>query len=191
MAPFEKWGLDFIRTIKPAARRTQARYILVATDYTTKWVEARPLRKVNSASIAKFLYEVMITRFGCPIELISDQGAHFVNEVIKELTETFLISHHKSTPYYPCMNGHVESLNKILENCLRKVCDIGRSDWAKNLSSILWAFRTTYKQATRHTPFKLVYGVEAILPIKFQIPNLRIALACRLDDTKSLRECLW
>ena len=64
---FEKWGIDFVGPISPAAKSTQARYIIVATDYFSKWVEARAVREANARNTAKFIYEQIITRFGCPL----------------------------------------------------------------------------------------------------------------------------
>ena len=79
LEPFQKWGLEFVGPFTPAAARTGNKYILVAIDYCTKWVEAKPLRDNIEASTTKFLYEHIWCRFGCPIELISDQGGHFLN----------------------------------------------------------------------------------------------------------------
>ena len=93
LEPFQKWGMDFVGPIKPMAKQTRNRYILVATDYCTKWVEAVALRDNKASSVAKFLYKNIMTRFGCPIELISDQGGHFLNKVIKKLTSLHLIIH--------------------------------------------------------------------------------------------------
>ena len=70
--PFEKWGIDFIGPISPAAQYSQAKYIIVPTDYLTKWAEARATRKNDARTTAKFLWEQVISRFGCPIELVSD-----------------------------------------------------------------------------------------------------------------------
>ena len=78
LEPFQKWGLDFVRPFKPPAMRTGNRYIIPATDYCTKWVEAKALRDNTPASTAKFLYEFIWCRYECPIELISDQGGHFL-----------------------------------------------------------------------------------------------------------------
>ena len=77
-------------------------------DYCTKWVEAKVLRDNTAASMAKFLYEQIWCRFGYPIELISDQGSHFLNTVIHELTNQYAVLQKKSTPYYPQANGLVE-----------------------------------------------------------------------------------
>ena len=75
-------GLDFVGPFSPPARRTGNRYILAATDYCTKWVEARALKDNSAKSVARFLYEAIMTRYGCPVELVTDQGGHFINAVV-------------------------------------------------------------------------------------------------------------
>jgi hypothetical protein len=72
LEPFQKWGLNFVGPFNPAVAQTGNRYILVATDYYTKWVEAKALRDNTASSIAKFLYKYIWCRYGCPIELVSD-----------------------------------------------------------------------------------------------------------------------
>ena len=99
--PFEKWEIDFVGPISPVAINSQARYVIVATDYFTKWAEARATRKANARSTTKFLYEQVISRYGCPLKLISDCATHFFNEVIAQLTTEFVIIHRKSSAYYP------------------------------------------------------------------------------------------
>ena len=90
---FAKWGIDFVGPIKPPARHTHAEYIIVATDYLTKWVEAKATVKNDARTTAKFLYENVFTRYGLPIEIVSDQGVHFINEVIEFLLAEFMILH--------------------------------------------------------------------------------------------------
>ena len=186
LEPFQKWGLDFVGPIKPKASRTGARYILVATDYATKWVEAVSLRDNKAASVARFLYKHIMTRFGCPIELVSDQGVHFLNSVIEELTNKHMIMHKKSTPYHPQANGQAKSTNKVLVRILKKIVEENRSDWADKLDSALWSFRTAYKVATGMTPFKLVYGIEAVVPMEYVVPSLRLAVQHRLSPEDSI-----
>jgi hypothetical protein len=183
--PFEKWGLDYVGPIKPAARGSQARYIKVATDYMTKWAEARAVRKADARSTTKFIYEHIITRFGCPIEMVTDRGTHFINEVITELLTKFMVIHRKSTPYYPRRNGQAESTNKILSGILTKICEVKRTDWETKLHFALWAYRTAYKTSVGQTPFQLVYGLEAVMPAEFVVPNLRIVVEERLGGVES------
>ena len=174
LEPFQKWGLDFVGPFTPAAARTENKYIVVATDYYTKRVEAKPLRDNTAASTAKFRYEHIWCRFGCPIELLSDQGGHFLNAVISGLTQHYAVVHKKSTLYYPQANGLAESTNKTLQNILRKIVNEHGTDWDTKLHSALWAYRTSFKTNVQATPFCLSYGLEAVMPVEFQIPSLRI-----------------
>ena len=99
LEPFQKWGLDFVGPFKPPTMRTGNRYIIVATDYCTKWVEAKALRDNTATLTAEFLYECIWCRYGCPIELISDQGGHFLGQVVEILTSFYAVVHKRSTPY--------------------------------------------------------------------------------------------
>ena len=108
--------------------------------------------------------------------LVSDQGTHFLNEVIHILTHRHMIIHKKSIVYYPQANGQAESTNKILQQILKKVVEEHRTDWDQKLHSALWAFRTAYKLTTGLTPFWMVYGLEAVMPMEFLVPTMRIAV---------------
>jgi len=85
--PFMKWGLDFIGPIKPRKRLIGKIYILVVTDYATKWVEAKAFKTNTTIIITSFLYEYILTRFGCPLTIVLNQGVHFINDTIKHLTK--------------------------------------------------------------------------------------------------------
>ena len=194
---FAKWGIDFVGPIKPPARHTHAEYIIVATDYLTKWVELKATVKNDARTTAKFLYEYVIVRFGIPIEIVSDQGVHFVNEVIEFLLAEFMVIHRRSAPYHPQANGQAESTNKTITTTLTKVVEGNRTDWENKLHSVLWAYRTAYKTSIGTTPFNLVYGLNAILPIEFLIPTLRVAkelkwtgheFSDRIDELEKLDE---
>lgn len=112
-APFKKWGLDYVGPIKPASHETQARYIVVATNDFTKWVEARVVRHANSTITTRFIFGKIICLFGCPLEIVTNWGTHFINEMIIELLGRFMIIHRKSTPYYPKCNGQVERTSHV------------------------------------------------------------------------------
>ena len=101
LEPFQKWGLDFIGPFTLVATHTGNKYILVAMDYCTKWVEAKALRDNTATSTTIFLYANIWCRFGCLIELIFDQGGHFLNVVIDGLTHHYTVIHKRNTRYYP------------------------------------------------------------------------------------------
>ncbi|KAL3683144.1 hypothetical protein R1sor_001166 [Riccia sorocarpa] len=169
-----KWGIDFIGPINPPSRNTRHKYIIVATDYVTKWAEAASFTRARRSVTVQFLHQNIISRFGVPITIITDNGTHFVNDAVAELAEAYGIEHRRSTPYHPQTNGQVERTNGILVNVLKKTVALNPTDWDRKLIGALWAYRTTYKVITGHTPFQLVYGQEAILPVEFLIPTLRV-----------------
>ena len=189
ISPLEKWGIDYIGPIAPmSTKRNQ--YIIIAVEYLTKWAEAKAIKAADAKQTAIFLHENIISRFGCPKILVSDKGSHFLNEAIEELTKLFQINHRKTTPYHPQTNGLAERVNQTLVRILRKTVVDSKRDWDSKLTAALWAYRTTYKVTTRMTPFALMYGLEAILPIEFEIPSLRLAIGERLDTTESLKNRL-
>ena len=153
----------------------------------TKWVEAAATKTDNANTVATFLYENIITRFGCPKELVSDRRTHLIYHTIAALTAKYEIKHCKTTPYHPRANGQTEKTNGILCKILTKTISGAGTDWDTKLFVALWAYCTAYKVTTNATPFQLVYGQEAILPIELEVPSLRIAVEYRLGDTESLQ----
>jgi len=104
--------------------KTSACYIITTTEYLTRWAEAQSVKDYTTATVAKFLFNKILTRFGCLKILMSDHGTHFLNETISTLTKEFQVYQQQSTPYHLQVNGTVEAFNKILETTLTKVCNL-------------------------------------------------------------------
>jgi hypothetical protein len=98
---FEKWAIDFVGPINPLEKCTRAKYIITATEYLTRWVEAREIKDCSETTTACFIFDDIITIYGFPKTLMSDQGTHFINKRMEALTEEFAVHHQKSTPYHP------------------------------------------------------------------------------------------
>jgi len=128
LIPFDKWAIDFVGPINPIAKKYGARYIITTIEYLTRWAEAQAVKDCSAGTITKFIFEHIITRFGCPGILMGDQGTHFLNKTIEALVEEFQVHHQKSTPYHPQENGTVEPFRKILEHALTKVCNASCDD---------------------------------------------------------------
>jgi transposase InsO family protein len=125
--------------INPPTKRTGARYIIIVTEYLTRWEEVALVTNFSAETTTHFLFEKLITRFGCPRVLMSDQGTHFIKKFINSMNEEFEVHHQKSTPYHPQENGTIEAFNKILENALTKIYNVNRDDWYLKIPVVLWA----------------------------------------------------
>jgi hypothetical protein len=187
VGPFEKWGIDLM-TCHPHLARGHG-YIIVAIDYFTKWVEAMPTFDNTGNTVALFLFNHVIAHFNVPQAIVTDHGSHFRNFMMFELMEKLGLRHDNSTPYYPQANGQVEAINKVLITMLRWMIGIHKKTWHTMLFSALWAYQTSVKSATGFTPFRLIYGVESILPIEFEIPSLNLVVKL-LPNTFAEEECL-
>ena len=186
LVPFEKWGIDYVGEVHPHSSKDMA-YIVVATEYLTKWAEAKAVKTNTAAHAAAFMYENIISRFGCPKILVSDRGTHFLNEMFQDLTARFKIDHRKTTPYHPQTNGQMERVNGTFVSILRKTVLDSKRDWDVKLTA---AYRTTFKVTTQATPFSFVYELEATLSIEFEVESLRVAVQSCLTNSQSLRNRL-
>jgi hypothetical protein len=138
--PFQKWGLDFIGHVKLASSMSGNQFIMVAINYATKWAEAQAPLTNTTTITAKFLYEHILTKFGCLLTIVTDQSIHFINDAIKYLTNHFILSRTNSTVYYPQGNGQVESINKVFGTLLTKLINENRNDWDEHMSTILFSY---------------------------------------------------
>src|SRR3989440_2638265 len=161
--PFERIGIDFVGPLERT--RKGNKYILVATDYLTKWPEAKAMKEATAENVIEFIYKRIICRHGCPKIILSDRGTHFRNKLVDGLCEKFRIKHKLSSPYHPQTNGLVERFNRTLCESLAKVSE-KEDKWDEHIESVLFAYRTIKHNTTKKTPFYMVYGKEAILPIE-------------------------
>jgi hypothetical protein len=181
LEPFDRWALDFIGPINPPSN--QKVYILVCTNYMTKWVEAKALHRATKEAVIKFLFTDIFTRFGMPRELVTDGGPPFSSHGFKATLQKYHIQQRMTTPYHPQANGQVESTNKVIEAILTKTVKESRKDWSNRLLEALWAYRTTWRNTTGFSPYELVYGKSVVFPVEFEIKTLRTALTANLDLT--------
>nr|XP_016492013.1 PREDICTED: uncharacterized protein K02A2.6-like [Nicotiana tabacum] len=147
-------------------------YILAATDYFSKWAEVVALKEVKKENVANFIRVNIIYHFGIPSYIITDNDKPFDNKLMTKVCELFGFKQRNSSMYYVASNGLAEAFNKTLCNLLKKVVSKSKRDWHDRMEEALWAYRTTHRTPTQATPYSLVYGVEAVLPLERQIPSL-------------------
>jgi len=184
--PFEMWGMDVIGHISPPSSKGH-QFILVITDYFSKWADAIPLREVKSSDVIQFVKHHVIYRFDVPRRIVHDNGPQFVSQAFQRFCTKFRIQSVSSTAYYPAANGLAEAFNKTIGKLLKKFISKSQCDWDDKLGECLWAYRTTVQSLTKATPFSLVYGCEAVLPLEIQIPSLRVALTIEVTNEEKYR----
>ena len=163
--PFDRVGMDIVGPL-PKTKNGNL-YIVVATEYLTKWPEARAIPDAKASSVISFFYEDIICRHGCPKEILTDRGTHFVNEMLDSLCSKLGVKHRLSTAYHPQTNGLVERFNKTLCETLAKFANENKDDWDLYIPSALFAYRTKRHSTTKHEPFYLTYGRDVTLPVEF------------------------
>ncbi|GJT09808.1 reverse transcriptase domain-containing protein [Tanacetum coccineum] len=161
---FDVWGIDFMGPF-PSSRGNK--YILVAVDYLSKWVEAKALPTNDARVVCKFL-KSLFARFGAPRAIISDRGTHFCNDQFAKVMLKYGVTHRLSTAYHPQTSGQVEVSNRGLKRILERTVGENRASWSDKLDDALWAFRTAYKTPIGCTPYKLVYGKACHLPVELE-----------------------
>ena len=174
------WGMNVIGPISPKASNGH-RFIFVMIDYFTKWVEAASYASVTKTVVVKFIKKEIICRYGLPETVISDNARNLNSKMMEDVCSQFKINHHNSAPYRPKMNGAVEAANKNIKRIEEKMTETYK-DWHEKLPFALHAYRTSVRTSTGATPFSLVYGMEAVLPVEVEIPSLRVLREVKLDE---------
>jgi hypothetical protein len=172
--PFRGWGLDFIGKIHPPSVKGHC-FVIVATDYFTKWTEAIPLKNMTHKEVIGFITEHIIHRFGIPQTLTTDQGSSFVAKEVRDFVNYYGIRLLNSSPYYAQANGQAESSNKTLVKLIKKKIEDNPKRRHEVLSEALWAYRISRHGASKVTLFELVYGQEAVLPVEVNLDAYTLA----------------
>ncbi|XP_061945039.1 uncharacterized protein LOC133669048 [Populus nigra] len=180
--PFAMWGIDVIGPINPKASNRH-QFILVAIDYFTKWVEASSYAHVTQKVVKCFIEKDLICRYGSPEKIVTDNAQNFNGKIITELCVKWKIKHSNSSPYRPKMNGAVEAANKNIKKIIQKMV-VTYKDWHEMLPFALHAYRTAVRTSTGATPYSLVFGMEAVMPLEVEIPSLRVLMESELEEAE-------
>ena len=143
-------------------------YILLVVDYVSKWVEviACPINDVGI--VAGFIQRNILSRFGAPRTIISDEGSHFANKVFAELMSIYGIRHVMGLAYYPQSNGQAEISNREIKKILEKTVNTSRKDLSIKIDDALWAYRTAYKTLIGMPPYRIVFEKPSHLPLELE-----------------------
>ncbi|UYV74293.1 hypothetical protein LAZ67_11002900, partial [Cordylochernes scorpioides] len=156
--PFERIGIDFVGPLPSTKNREK--WIIVLTDYYTRYAETKAVSEATVKEVSKFLVEDIFLRHGAPQYLISDRGSQFTSNLMEEVMKMCKIKLCFTTSYHPQTNGLTERLNRTLINMLSMYVNTDQKNWDEILPFITHAYNTTIQETTGYSPFFLMFGRE-------------------------------
>eukprot|EP00731_Ephydatia_muelleri_P006147 Em0003g395a len=162
-SPMQLVAVDILGPL-PESRRGN-RYILVAGDHFTHWMEAYAIPNQEAETVAQKLTEELFFRFSPPEQLHSDQGRQFESELVAQICKILNISKSRTTPYHPQGDGLVERFNRTLLDMLATTAERKPFEWEDHLQRVCFAYNTSVHPTTGYTPFFLMFGRQARLPL--------------------------
>ena len=160
--PLYTWGIDILGHFPLVIR--QMKYLIIAIKYFTKWVEAEQVAQIISHKVQHFVWKNIVCRFRILRHLVSDNGTQFASQQLGKLCSELGIKKIFPSVEHPQTNGQFESTNKVLLRGLKKA----KGTCSEEVSRILWVYDTTPQSTTKETPFSLVYGSDAMIPVEIQ-----------------------
>lgn len=160
MGIFKQFSIDYVGRLP--ITDTGCKYILVCTEMFTRWPMAVATKHANAITAATFLYEEVFTKFGHMTTILSDNGSHFANQVVKKYVKICQSKHKFGTPYHPETQGMVEKLNHTLVNALRKLAHQRPNTWDTHLHTVLYSYRVRAHESIEIPPYELLYGVVPV-----------------------------
>ena len=153
--PFQRLAMDIVGPL-PKSRKGN-RFILVLSDYATRYPEAIPLKTVNAEVIAEEAVK-FFAQVGIPQEILTDQGSNFTSQLLKEIYRLLHVQPIRTSPYHPQTDGVVKRFNQTLKSMLRKYAQEAGKDWDRLIPYLLFAYREVPQSSTGFSPFELLYG---------------------------------
>jgi transposase InsO family protein len=167
--PFQIIGIDFCGPLKTTPRGNK--YVLVITDYFTRYITAVPLPTCTAEKTAETLFNEFFCKFGVPEVIVSDQGTHFQNQLMTHIQHLIGYNHIYSTPYHPQSNGIVERFNSTFIPQISKLQDHEHNNWDEYLQAVVFAYNSGTHKTTHYSPYHLVFGRPPRLPIHSKLSS--------------------
>lgn len=149
-------------------------YIIVIGDYFTKWKEAYAVPNHTALTVADKIATEFFCRYGCPLQLHSDQGRELESDLFAAVCSKLRIEKTITTPYRPQSDGLVERFNRTLKQLLRIFSHENPNDWDDHLPYVLMAYRASEQKSTKCSPNLLMLGREILFPMTSWQVYLRI-----------------
>ena len=152
-------------------------YNLLAMDYVSKWVEATTCPINDAITVVGFIQRNILSRFGEPRTIISDEGSHFANKVFAKkvfakIMRRYGIKNLMGLVYHLQSNGQAKISNREIKKIMEKTENARRKDWSIKLDDALWYYRTAYKTPIAMSPYRIVYGKPCHHPLELKYKDM-------------------
>ncbi|GJS53952.1 reverse transcriptase domain-containing protein [Tanacetum coccineum] len=185
MGHFNKWGIDITGPFPEGPGKVK--FLIVAMDYFTKWIEAKAVATISGGQVKKFVWDNIVCRFGLPREIVSDNGKQFSDNPLKDWYGKLNITHRFASIKHSQSNGLVERANRSLGEGIKARLGEGNKNWIEELPYVLWAHRTMIKSSNGDTPFSLTYGTKAVIPAEIGMPTYRTEVVDVVHNDDEIR----
>jgi transposase InsO family protein len=192
--PFDRVAVDVLGPFPPTYKSNK--YILIFSDYLTRWPDAIPVEKADAETTAKLFVEEIVCRYGAPRMLLSDNGKNFRSNLLKEISKLVNTRKTFTTAYHHETDGLVERFNGTLTAMFSMYVSGHQRDWDTYIPYVMFAYRTALHESTQETPFFLMHGRDPILPVEavmcpptisyFSSENYKDELTTRLHEAFTL-----
>ena len=180
-------AMDFHGPINPASQRGN-KYIITLTDILSKFMVTKAVRDNSAQTVVRFLKEDIISKFGTPRCILTDNGTHFTSSLTNELIKQIGATHLYSTPYHPQSNGQIERFNSTMDAKIATLSNSAKTNWDDQLSWVTFNYNTSIHSSTKQVPFEMMYGRKPVLPFDHQDTN--VTLDYDTEHTKKLNQYL-
>jgi transposase InsO family protein len=180
-------SMDFHGPINPTSQRGN-KYIISLTDVLSKFVVTKAVRDNTAQTVVRFLKEDIITKFGTPHCILTDNGTHFTSSLTNELLKCIGTTHLYSTPYHPQTNGQIERYNSTMDAKIAALSNLRKTDWDDQLPFVTFNYNTSIHSSTKQIPFEMMYGRMPVLPFDYQPDN--VTLSYDSEHAKKLNQFL-
>ena len=190
-APLDRVGIDVVGELPESNNGN--RYIIVISDYFTKWVQAHAVADQTAQTTAEIFVREFVANLGVPRHVHTDQGRNFESELFAEVCRLLAVHKTRTTPYLPRSDGLVERFNRTLQQMLKALVNENRTDWDELLPYVLMAYRSSPQESTGCSPYMLMYGKEMALPVDVMVgvPGPQsAAYRCPVEYVEWLRQSL-
>lgn len=170
--PGQRWSIDIVGPLNQSYNGFQ--YILTLQCDLSRYVVAIPLKNQETDTIARAFVENVILKYGCPEQLLSDNGPNFASQLMKRVCKLLNIKKIQTSPYHPESNGALERSHRVLKEYLRNYVNKNLDDWDSYIPFAIFSYNTSVHSGTNYTPHELLYGTPAVLPSNIFAPSQNI-----------------